>query len=199
VIRRRPVYLDHQATTPLDPRVLEAMLPWLMGSFGNASSRQHAFGWEAGSAVAVARETVAEALGAEPREIVFTSGATESNNLALLGAARAARGRGDHVVTSAVEHRAVLDPCRQLAAEGFDVTVLNPDETGRTAVERVEAALTTRTILVSLMAASNGRDSTRWRRSRLSARPGGFSSTRTPPRPSGRCRSPWGRASLSPP
>ncbi|MBK9965642.1 MAG: aminotransferase class V-fold PLP-dependent enzyme [Holophagales bacterium] len=152
---RRPVYLDHQATTPLDPRVLEAMLPWLMGSFGNASSRQHAFGWEAGSAVAVARETVAEALGAEPREIVFTSGATESNNLALLGAARAARGRGDHVVTSAVEHRAVLDPCRQLAAEGFDVTVLDPDETGRTAVERVEAALTTRTILVSLMAASN--------------------------------------------
>ena len=155
MIRRRPVYLDHQATTPLDPRVLEAMLPWLTGDFGNAASRQHAFGWAAESAVAAAREEIAAALGAEPGEIVFTSGATESNNLALLGAARAARGRGNHVVTSAVEHRAVLDPCRQLAAEGFDVTVLAPDLTGRTTVEAVAEALTERTVLVSLMAASN--------------------------------------------
>ena len=155
MIRRRPVYLDHQATTPLDPRVLEAMLPWLTGDFGNAASRQHAFGWAAESAVSAAREEIAAALGAEPGEIVFTSGATESNNLALLGAARAARGRGNHVVTSAVEHRAVLDPCRQLAAEGFEVTVLAPDETGRTAVEAVAAALTERTVLVSLMAANN--------------------------------------------
>ena len=153
--RRRPVYLDHQATTPLDPRVLEEMLPWLTGDFGNAASRQHAFGWAAESAVSAAREEIAATLGAEPREIVFTSGATESNNLALLGAARAARGRGNHVVTSAVEHRAVLDPCRQLAAEGFDVTVLAPDETGRTAVEAVADALTERTVLVSLMAANN--------------------------------------------
>jgi cysteine desulfurase len=155
VTGRRPVYLDHQATTPLDPRVLEAMLPWLTGDFGNAASRQHAFGWAAESAVSAAREEVAAALGAEPREVVFTSGATESNNLALLGAARAARGRGNHVVTSAVEHRAVLDPCRQLAAEGFEVTVLPPDETGRTAVEAVADALTERTVLVSLMAANN--------------------------------------------
>ncbi|MBK9375633.1 MAG: aminotransferase class V-fold PLP-dependent enzyme [Holophagales bacterium] len=153
--RRRPVYLDHQATTPLDPRVLEAMLPWLTGDFGNAASRQHAFGWAAESAVSSAREEIAAALGAEPAEIVFTSGATESNNLAILGAARAARGRGDHVVTSAVEHRSVLDPCRQLAAEGFEVTVLAPDETGRIAVEAVAAALKDRTILVSLMAAQN--------------------------------------------
>jgi cysteine desulfurase len=155
VIRRRPVYLDHQATTPLDPRVLEAMLPWLTGDFGNAASRQHAFGWAAESAVSAAREEIAAALGAEPGEIVFTSGATESNNLALLGAARAARGRGNHVVTSAVEHRAVLDPCRQLAGEGFEVTVLPPDETGRTAAEAVAEALTESTVLVSLMAASN--------------------------------------------
>ncbi len=155
MIRRRPVYLDHQATTPLDPRVLEATLPWLTGNFGNASSRQHAFGWAAESAVSAAREEIAAALGAKPGEIVFTSGATESNNLAILGAARAARGRGDHVVTSAVEHRAVLDPCGQLEAEGFEVTVLAPDATGRTTVEAVAGALTGRTVLVSLMAANN--------------------------------------------
>lgn len=155
MIRRRPVYLDHQATTPLDPRVLEAMLPWLTGEFGNAASRQHAFGWAAESAVAAAREEIAAALGAEPGEIVFTSGATEANNLALLGGARAARGRGNHVVTSAVEHRAVLDPCRQLATEGFEVTVLASDETGRTSVEAIAAAMTDRTVLVSLMAANN--------------------------------------------
>ncbi len=155
MIRRRPVYLDHQATTPLDPRVLEAMLPWLTGDFGNASSRQHAYGWAAESAVSAAREEVAAALGAAPGEIVFTSGATESNNLAILGAARAARGKGNHVVTSAVEHRAVLDPCGQLAAEGFEVTVLAPDATGRTSVEAVAGALTGRTVLVSLMAANN--------------------------------------------
>ncbi len=153
--RRRPVYLDHQATTPLDPRVLEEMLPWLTGEFGNAASRQHAWGWAAGSAVEAAREEIAAALGAEPREIVFTSGATESNNLAILGAARAARGRGNHVVTSAVEHRAVLDPCRQLASEGFEVTVVDPDPEGRVAPAALEAALTDGTVLVSLMAANN--------------------------------------------
>lgn len=152
---RRPVYLDHQATTPLDPRVLEAMLPWLTSEFGNAASRQHARGWAAASAVEAAREEVAAALGAEPREVVFTSGATESNNLAILGAARAGLRRGNHVVTSAVEHRAVLDPCRQLAAEGFEVTVLPPDGEGRTSPETLAAALTERTVLVSLMAANN--------------------------------------------
>ena len=153
--RRRPVYLDHQATTPLDPRVLEAMLPWLTAEFGNAASRQHAFGWAAESAVEAAREEVAAALGAAPREVVFTSGATEANNLAILGAARAAKGTRRHVVTSAVEHRAVLDPCRQLAAEGHAVTVLAPDATGRVSVEAVEAAITGETLLVSLMAANN--------------------------------------------
>ncbi|MFN7989607.1 MAG: aminotransferase class V-fold PLP-dependent enzyme [Thermoanaerobaculia bacterium] len=153
--RRRPVYLDHQATTPLDPRVLEAMLPWLTGDFGNAASRQHAYGWAAESAVTAAREEIAAALGAEPREIVFTSGATESDNLAILGAARAARAKGNHVVTSAVEHRAVLDPCRALEAEGFEVTVLAPDGAGRVSADAVAGALTERTVLVSLMAANN--------------------------------------------
>jgi cysteine desulfurase len=151
----RPVYLDHQATTPLDPRVLEAMLPWLTGEFGNAASRQHAWGWKAESAVAAAREELAEALGADPSEVVFTSGATESNNLAILGAARAARARGNHVVTSSVEHRAVLDPVRRLEAEGFEVTLLPPDPTGRVDAGAVEEVLTGRTVLVSVMAANN--------------------------------------------
>ncbi|MHB8800037.1 MAG: cysteine desulfurase family protein [Thermoanaerobaculia bacterium] len=153
--RRRPVYLDHQATTPLDPRVLEAMLPWLTAEFGNAASLQHAFGWTAESAVNAAREEIAEAVGAAPREIVFTSGATEANNLAILGLARGSRRREGHVVTSAVEHRAVLDPCRALEAEGFEVTVLPPDREGRVSTESVEAALTDRTVLVSVMAANN--------------------------------------------
>ncbi len=150
-----PIYLDYHATTPVDPRVLTAMLPFFSEHFGNAASRTHAFGLRAEAAVTIAREAVAEALGAEPREIVFTSGATESNNLALLGAARAGRTRGDHVVTSSIEHRAVLDPCRALAEEGFRVTYLSPDPFGATAPSSVAAALTERTILVSLSAANN--------------------------------------------
>jgi cysteine desulfurase len=150
-----PIYLDYHATTPLDPRVLTAMLPYLTEHFGNAASRTHAFGLRADAAVTVAREEIAGALGAEPREIVFTSGATESNNLAILGAARANRAKGDHVVTSAIEHRAVLDPCRRLESEGFRVTFLPPDREGMTSGGAVEAALTDRTILVSVMAANN--------------------------------------------
>jgi cysteine desulfurase len=150
-----PIYLDYHATTPLDPRVLEAMLPYFSEHFGNAASRTHSFGLRAGAAVDVAREEVAEALGAEPREIVFTSGATESNNLAILGAARANRAKGDHLVTSSIEHRAVLDPCRQLEREGFRVTYVPPDRLGVTSAEAVAAALTKRTILVSVMAANN--------------------------------------------
>jgi cysteine desulfurase len=150
-----PIYLDYHATTPLDPRVLDAMLPYLTEHFGNAASRTHAFGLRAEAAVTVAREEVAGALSAEPREIVFTSGATESNNLAILGAARAGRPKGDHVVTSVLEHRAVLDPCRQLEKEGFRVTWVAPDRHGVTSAEAVAAALTGRTILVSVMAANN--------------------------------------------
>lgn len=150
-----PIYLDYHATTPVDPRVLSVMLPYFSEHFGNAASRTHAFGLRAEAAVSVARDAVAEALGAEPREIVFTSGATESNNLALLGAARAGRTRGDHVVTSSIEHRAVLDPCRALEHEGCWVTYLPPDPFGVTAPSAVAAALTDRTILVSLSAANN--------------------------------------------
>ena len=150
-----PVYFDYHATTPVDPRVFEAMRPYFTEHFGNAASRSHVFGLRAEAAVGAARELVAAALGASAREIVFTSGATESNNLALLGAARAYRAKGDHVVTSAIEHRAVLDPCRQLEAEGFRVTYLPPDRFGFTSAAAVAAALEEKTILVSVMAANN--------------------------------------------
>jgi cysteine desulfurase len=151
---RLPVYLDHHATTPVDPRVLEAMTPYFTQSFGNASSRGHVFGWEAEAAVDAARAQVAAAMGAKShREVVFTSGATESDNLAILGVARM-HGRG-HVVTATTEHPAVLDPCRQLEREGFRVTYLAPVRTGEVTPERVREALTPETILVSLMLANN--------------------------------------------
>lgn len=150
-----PVYLDHNATTPVDPRVLTAMLPYLTNDFGNASSRSHVYGWRAEAAVKEARETIADALGATPQEIVFTSGATESNNLALLGAARGHRSKGDHLVTSTIEHHAVLDAMKALEREGFRVTYLPPDRQGVTSPEAVEAALTEKTVLVSVMAANN--------------------------------------------
>ena len=151
-----PVYLDHNATTPVDPRVLEAMMPYFTRSFGNPSSRGHVFGWEAEAAVDAARETVARAMGASPKEIVFTSGATESDNLALLGVARLHRESGGQVITAATEHPAVLDACRQLEREGFAVTYLAPEPTtGEIPVERVREAMSERTILVSLMLANN--------------------------------------------
>ncbi|HET7451592.1 MAG TPA: aminotransferase class V-fold PLP-dependent enzyme [Thermoanaerobaculia bacterium] len=152
---KRPIYMDNHATTPLDPRVLDAMMPYLTTAFGNAASRNHLFGWEAEAAVDEARGKVAALLGASPAEIVFTSGATESDNLAILGAARRYREKGTHVVTGATEHKAVLDACRELEAEGFEVTVLAPDRYGQIAAAQVEAALTDRTILVSLMLANN--------------------------------------------
>ncbi|MCU0669359.1 MAG: aminotransferase class V-fold PLP-dependent enzyme, partial [Myxococcota bacterium] len=151
------IYLDHQATTPADARVVEAMLPWFDREFGNAASRTHAYGWRAEAAVEIAREAIARAIGArEPAEIVFTSGATESDNLAILGVARAARARGaDHVVTAATEHRAVLEPCEALAREGFHVTVVSVDRDGLVDPGAIEAVLTERTALVSVMAANN--------------------------------------------
>lgn len=150
-----PVYLDNHATTRVDPRVVEAMLPYFTEVYGNPASVSHRFGWDAEAAVDRARERVAALVGAEPKEIVFTSGATESNNLALKGALPNLRKKGDHVVASAVEHRAVLDPLRRLAREGWDVTFLPPDATGRVSAEAVGAALTDRTVLVSIIAASN--------------------------------------------
>ena len=150
-----PIYMDHHATTPVDPRVLDAMMPYLTRAFGNASSRSHVFGWEAEAAVDEARRQVAEGMNASPKEIVFTSGATESDNLAVLGAARAYRTKGNHVVTAATEHHAVLDSCHVLEREGFDVTYLAPDRTGRIEAASVAAAIRDDTVLVTLMLANN--------------------------------------------
>lgn len=151
----RPIYLDHHATTPLDPRVLEAMMPWLTEDFGNAASTTHVYGWRAEAAVEDARERIAGAVGAEAREIVFTSGATESNNLAILGAAEVNAGRAGHLVSVVTEHPAVLDPCHHLESLGWDVTWLDVDRDGLIDPGRVEAALRDDTLLVSLMAANN--------------------------------------------
>lgn len=152
-----PIYLDNHATTPVDPRVLEAMLPLFSEEFGNAASRSHAYGWYAEAVVERARAQIAEAIGAaEPRELVFTSGATESNNLAILGLARARRGRGaDHIVTVETEHPAVLDPCAALEREGFRVTRLAVDSEGLVDVAALGDALDDRTALVSVMLANN--------------------------------------------
>jgi cysteine desulfurase len=150
-----PIYLDSHATTPVDPRVLEAMLPFFSDDFGNASSRHHPFGWKAGKAVEEAREQVGALIGARFRDVVFTSGATESNNLAIKGlAARAAAGRR-HVVTIATEHRAVLDPCRTLERQGFRVTYLDVDSEGRIDLDRLRDVVADDTLLVSAMSANN--------------------------------------------
>jgi cysteine desulfurase len=151
----RPVYLDYQATTPTDPRVLEAMLPYFTEKFGNPHSRSHAYGWEAEEAVEKARAHVAALIGADEREIVFTSGATESNNLALIGVARFHKDRKDHVVTAVTEHKCVLDACRHLEQEGFRVTYLPVKPDGLVDLAALEAAITDRTVLVSIMAANN--------------------------------------------
>jgi len=152
---KRPVYMDYQATTPVDPRVFEAMRPYFSEIFGNAASRSHVFGWEAEAAVEEARHQVAAAMNAPDRDVIFTSGATESDNLAVLGAARLLKEKGRHVVTGTTEHRAVLDAFRALEREGFEVAWLGPDRAGRFEPEQVAAALTDRTTLVSLMLANN--------------------------------------------
>ncbi len=150
-----PVYMDNHATTPVDPRVLEAMLPWFTSKFGNPASRQHAFGWAAEAAVESARSEIAGAIHAEPREIIFTSGATEANNLAVKGIAEAWRQKGDHIVTVQTEHRSVLDACRRLEKAGFRVTYLPVDGVGLIDHDQLAASLTAKTILVSVMAANN--------------------------------------------
>jgi cysteine desulfurase len=149
------IYMDNNATTRTDPRVVEAMLPYFTEHYGNAASLTHALGREADEAVEQARAQVAALIGAHPREIVFTSGATESNNLALKGVAAMYRPKGDHLVTVATEHKAVLDPIRRLEREGSHVTILPVDAYGQVTVEQVAQALTPRTILVSVMAANN--------------------------------------------
>jgi cysteine desulfurase len=149
------IYLDHHATTPVDPQVLSAMLPYFTEKFGNPSSRQHAFGQEAARAVAEGRAHVAALVGAQPEEIVFTSGATESDNLAIRGAARSLAPRGRHVVTTTIEHPAVLEPCRTLEREGFEVTRVEVGPEGIVDPARVAAAFRPDTVLVSVMAANN--------------------------------------------
>jgi len=150
------IYMDYHATTPLDPRVLEAMMPYLGERFGNAGSRSHAFGWEAEEAVDAARQQVARLIGAKPREIVFTSGATESDNIAVKGVAGFYHDRGDHIVTIVTEHRAVIDACKAIEAAGQDrVTYLPVDPDGLVDVGRLRASITGKTILVSAMAANN--------------------------------------------
>src|SRR5438270_10024836 len=141
-----PIYLDNNSTTRVDPRVVEAMLPFFTEHYGNAASRTHSFGWKAEEAVEQARAQVADLIGASPRELVFTSGATESNNLALKGAAGMYRAKGEHLVTVVTEHHGVLDPCRRLEQSGFRVTYLPVDRFGQVSVEQVAAALTQRTI-----------------------------------------------------
>ena len=150
-----PIYMDYQATTPMDPRVLEEMNPYFGDKFGNAASRNHSFGWEAEKAVDDAREKLAAVIGADPREIIFTSGATESDNMALKGVAEMYKKKGNHIVTSAIEHKAIIDSAKRLETWGFDVTYIEPPEDGITTAEMVENALRDDTILVSIMAANN--------------------------------------------
>src|SRR5205823_123613 len=151
----RPLYLDYHATTPVDPRVLAEMLPFFCERFGNPASRQHAWGWDADRAVDTARAQVAALINATPAEIIFTSGATESNNLALKGAAESLRDRGRHIVTVATEHKSVLDACKRLGTCGFEVTVLAVQADGLIDLDRLRGAMTPQTILVSVMAANN--------------------------------------------
>lgn len=150
-----PIYLDNHSTTPVDPRVVQAMLPYFTEKFGNASSRNHAFGWEAEAAVETARGQIAELIHADPKEIVFTSGATESDNLALKGVAAMYREKGDHIVTVATEHRAVLDTAKRLEKEGYKVTYLPVPSNGIVNPDDVQNAITDRTILISVMMANN--------------------------------------------
>jgi cysteine desulfurase len=152
-----PIYLDYSATTPADPRVAEKMMQCLTldGIFGNPASRSHRFGWQAEEAVDEARNHIAELIGADPREIVFTSGATESNNLAIKGIAHFYRNQGKHIITCKTEHKAVLDPCRFLESEGFEVTYLDPQPNGLVSIEQIANAMRDDTLLVSIMHVNN--------------------------------------------
>src|SRR5438876_186949 len=150
-----PIYMDYHATTPVDPRVLEAMMPYFTQHFGNAASRNHPFGWEAEEAVEKARKQVADLIGANAKEIVFTSGATESDNLALKGVADMYREKGNHIITAVTEHKAVLDSCKHLEKEGCKVTFLPVNDKGIVDLDELKNAITDKTILISIMTANN--------------------------------------------
>lgn len=150
-----PIFMDHDSTTPVEPEVLEAMLPYFTEKFGHAASRSHSFGWEAEEAVEKARAQIAQVLGCKPTELVFTSGGTESCNLAMKGVAWALREKGNHIITSKIEHTAVLDSCKRLEKEGFEVTFLPVDKYGLVDPDDVKRAITERTILISIMAANH--------------------------------------------
>ena len=150
-----PIYMDNHATTPIDPRVLEAMLPYFTDKFGNAASRNHSFGWSAEEAVENARQQVASLINATAKEIIFTSGATESDNLMIKGVAEMYREKGNHIITQAIEHKAVLDTCKNLEKHGFEVTYLPVQRDGRVDPEDVRKAIKPTTILISIMYANN--------------------------------------------
>ncbi len=150
-----PIYMDNHATTPMDPRVLDAMLPYFGKVFGNAASRNHQFGWEAEKAVENSREQIAKLIGCTPKEIIFTSGATESNNLAIKGIAEMYKERGNHIITQVTEHKAVLDTCKKLERQGYDVTYLPVETDGLVSLDKLKAAITSKTILVTIMFANN--------------------------------------------
>ncbi|MBI2708025.1 MAG: IscS subfamily cysteine desulfurase [Proteobacteria bacterium] len=151
----RPIYLDYQATTPCDPRVLQAMLPYFTAEFGNPHSRNHAYGWRAEEAVEAARMKVASLINADPKALIFTSGATESNNLAIKGVAHFYQEKKDHIITCATEHKCVLNSCRQLEQEGFKITYLPVDSNGLIDLNHLKEAITEKTVLVSIMAVNN--------------------------------------------
>src|SRR3954469_24208281 len=145
---KTPIYMDYHATTPVDPRVLDAMLPYFNEKYGNAASRSHIYGWTAEEAVSVSREKIAALIGASnPKEIVFTSGATEADNMAIKGVAEFYKDKGNHIITTVIEHKAVLDTCKRLEKEGFQVTYLPVDAEGLVSVESVAKAITDKTIL----------------------------------------------------